>query len=169
MNLIAQIFGLLALICMFFSYQQIERKKFLVVQGMSTILYSIQYILLNAYSAVGSNIISVLRTIIAYFFEKKNKKMPFLLIVVIEILIIIIGIYTYDNIYSLIPIAIALLYTYGVCQKKLTITYSIGIIVGLLWVIYNYIVGAYISIIGSVFEFASALLGLIRITRYGNK
>lgn len=169
MNLLAQIFGFLALSCIVFSYQQIKRKKFIVIQGISNIFYTIQYILLNAYSAVGSCVISILRTIIVYYFERKNKKMPLLLIVFIEILIIIIGMYTYKNIYSLIPILIVFLYTYGVCQKQLTITYFIGIIAGLLWIVYNYIVGAYISIIGSVFEFISALLGLIKVIKYGNK
>lgn len=80
-----------------------------------------------------------------------------------ELLLICIGIITYNAIYSLIPIIIACLFTYGAWQRNLKVTYFIGIIVAFLWVVYNFIVGAYVSLLGSLFELLASLIGYIRI------
>lgn len=72
------------------------------------------------------------------------------------------GVFTYENSISIIPIFIALIYTWAAWQPNLKITCSVGILVGLLWVVYNANVGAYVSIIGGVIESISGLIGLIR-------
>ena len=39
----------------------------------------------------------------------------------------------------------------------------------MLWIIYNFIVGAYVSVIGSVIELIASLLGLIKQKKYYKK
>ena len=80
-----------------------------------------------------------------------------------EIAIVILGIFTFENIYSVIPVFIACVYTYGSWQKKLKITYSIGVTVAILWIIFNFVVGAYVAIIGSVIELIGSIIGLMKI------
>ena len=163
MNITAQIIGFFALIFMCLSYQQNNKKDFLFIQILANIFYGIQYFLLNALSALASNIISIIRTIIFYKHEKNNKNIALSLLLIFEIIIIVLGIITFENYYSIIPIFIACIYTYGTWQKKLKSTYFIGVIASILWIYYNFIVGAYVSIIGSFFELFSSVIGLIRL------
>ena len=61
MNYIAQIFGLIGLIFTILSYQNTKKDKFLIGQILSNATFTIQYLLLGAYSAVVSIIIALLR------------------------------------------------------------------------------------------------------------
>lgn len=165
MNILAQIFGLLAISTMFYSYMKSNKKDFLLVQTFTALFYGLQYLILNAFSAVMSEIISLIRCIIFLNFEERNKRVPVYVLAILMILLIILGIYTFENVYSIIPIFIACLYTYGAWQKNLKITYTIGVVAAILWIIYNFIVGAYVSIIGCVIELIGGIIGLIRIIK----
>lgn len=165
MDILAQILGFLGLLCLLLSYQQLNKRKYLYIQGIASIFYCSQYLMLKAYSAVGSNIIAIIRSFLVYYIEKKTKKTPIIALIIIEIMIIIIGLFTYENIYSLIPIIIASLFTLAVSLKRLEYTYFIGVIAAALWILYNLIVGAYVAAIGSVFELISAFIGMIKIIK----
>ncbi len=168
MNYLAQLFGLasLALICI--SYQQKEKEKILFIQIFANLFYFIQYILLTAFSAASANIISIIRTMLFYNFERKEKDIPLYYLIIFEFIILFVGILTYSNIYSVIPIIIAMAYTYGTWQKNLRVMYLIFIMAGFFWILYNFIVGAYISILGSFIEIIASTAGFIKI-RYNIK
>jgi len=163
MNITAQLIGFFALFFMCLSYQKNNKKDFLFIQILANVFYGIQYFLLNAIPALASNIISILRTAIFYKYEKVNKKITFPLLLTFEIIIAVLGIITFENYYSIIPIFIVCIYTYGMWQKNLKLTYFIGSIASILWIYYNFIVGAYVSIIGSFFELFSSVIGLIKL------
>ena len=165
MNIYAQLIGIIALILMVISYQQKNRKKFLIYQVFANLFYGLQYFILNAFSALCSNIVTIIKTIIFYKKEKEDKRTSVYTLILIELIFISIGFFTYEGVYSVIPIVIACLYTYGTWQRNLKLTYSIGIIVAVLWILYNSIVGAYVGVIGAVFELFSSSIGLIRLLR----
>lgn len=165
MNYIAQILGFIALIFIVLSYQNTKKERFLLIQIFANIFFGLQYLTLKAFSAFCSSVISLIRTIIFFKYEKKNNKVPIIILIIILLIITIFGIITYEGIYSLIPIIIALAYTYGTWQEKLKLTYTIGIIASILWIYYNFLVGAYISIIGSIFELFASLIGLIKVLK----
>ena len=113
--------------------------------------------------------ITIIELFIFHKDAEENKKTSILVLLIIELLLIIIGIFTYDGIYSLIPIFIACIFTYGNFQSNLRITYSIGIVVAFLWTVYNFVVGAYVSLLGNFFELFASLIGFIRILKLSNK
>ena len=163
MNISAQIIGFIALTFMCLSYQKNNKKDFLFIQILANIFYGIQYFLLKAFSALVSSIVSILKTYVFYKYEKDTKKISLFMLLLFEILIIFLGIIAYQSFYSIIPIFIACIYTYGTWQKNLKITYSIGIIASILWIFYNFIVGAYVAIFGSFIELSSSIIGIIRL------
>lgn len=169
MNYIAQIFGFFALILLVLSYQNTKKEKFLLIQIFANIFFGLQYLSLKAFSAFCSSIISLIRTLIFFKYEKKDKRTPLLILIIILVVISIFGALTYEGIYSLIPIVITLAYSYGTWQKKLKLTYTIGIFAAILWIYYNFLVGAYIAIIGSIFELLASISGLIKLTRFNKK
>ena len=168
MNVLAQVFGSIALFLLVISYQQVIRKKFLFIQIFSNVFYSLQYFVLNAYSAVMTTFVTIVELFIFHNDAEKNKKTSIFILLIIEFLLIIIGIFTYNGIYSLIPIFVACIFTYGNFQSNLKITYFIGIVAAILWITYNFIVGAYVSLLGNLFEFLASLTGFIRVFKVSN-
>jgi hypothetical protein len=169
MNVLSQIIGLIAIIAVFISYQQKEKSKFLYIQIFANIFYGIQYGLLNAFSAVAMDLVSILRSIIFYRNEKKNKETSLFILIVLEIIIILFGIVTYKGFISLMPIFIAAIFAYGTWQKNLKLTYFIGIITSIIWIWYNIVIGAYVSLIGNTFEFTASTMGFIKLLKYNKK
>lgn len=161
--LMAQIFGLIAFLFIVLSYQAKNKIRFLLFQIFANIFFGLQYVCLYAFSAFVSSIVSLLRTIIFFKFEKDNKTIHFGYLLCFEMLIICLGMLTYDGLMSLIPVFIAGIYAYGTWQKRLEITCCIGILVSILWIFYNWRIGAYVAILGSVFELLSSCIGLIRL------
>ena len=162
-NILAQILGFIALIFIVLSYQNTKKEKFLLIQIFANLFFGLQYFALKAFSALCSSIVSLLRTIIFFKYEKETKKAPIWILSLIMISIIILGFFSFEGIYSLIPIIIALAYTYGTWQNNLKLTYIIGIIASILWIYYNFLVGAYVSIMGSIFELLASLIGFIKL------
>lgn len=158
----AQILGFLSLVFLCLSYLSKTRRSYLSNQVTANVLYCLQYFCLGAKTAFISSLVSTVKTIIFNNEEKKKGKIDFWLLILFEIIYLLVGIFTYDNVISIIPIFIALIYTWAAWQPNLKITCSVGILVGLLWVVYNANVGAYVSIIGGIVESISGLIGLIR-------
>ena len=78
-------------------------------------------------------------------------------------IVVIFGIITFDGIISLFPIIITLLFSYATWQNNLKVTYFISFIVMVLYIIFNFYVGAYVSIISNVLELISTIVGLIKL------
>lgn len=162
MNIIAQVFGILALIALCYNYLQTDKKKFLQIQIISNILYGLQYLSLKAMSAFSMSIISIVRTLIFYKYEKDNKKIPIILLIVFELIIMMFGIFSYTTWYSLIPTVVAMIFTIGVWIKDIRVTYIIAILCASSWIYYNLMVGAYIGIICSIIELIAGILGFAK-------
>ncbi len=69
-ELIAQILGILAMIVVFFSFQQKTQKHIAVLQFVSSSLWTVHFFLLGAYTGCILNIIAVIRDAI---FMQRNK------------------------------------------------------------------------------------------------
>lgn len=192
--IISNIFGLLALAFLCISYQTKVKSKFLLVQIGANSMYLIQYILLGATSAAAISSIAVCKVILFYIEElltnkhtkinnvkskvskneslknkkmyKKIKKRELIEFIIVEVITVIAGILTYETPLSLIPVIISITYTYGIWQKNLAVTYTIGSIVPIGWIIYNTIYMAYTSALGSVVEMIASIIGLIRFRKY---
>ena len=72
MNILAQIFGTIALLLLVISYLQVVRKKFLFLQIIANVFYSLQYLVLNAYSAVMTTFITIIELFIFHKDAEEN-------------------------------------------------------------------------------------------------
>ncbi len=160
--ILAQCFGVLALVSWIFSVLQTKRFKILKFQNFANMFYATQYILLGAYPAACMNLISMLRGIMFNSFDKKKQEISFKILILFLLVIIAIGFATFQNIYSLIPIIITSLYSYSVWQKNLTVFRIIFVIAASGWFIYNFLVGAYVSLIGNGLELIFGISAIIK-------
>ena len=162
MNILAQIFGTIAIILSFKSYQCKKRCSFLTLQTLVNVFYGIQYLLLNAYSGGVTSLISIIKNLSFYGYVRNDKKVPVYVLIIMESIFIMTGILTYDGLISIIPVLISCFYTWAGWQNSLKTTCVAGMISAALWIIYNAYAGAYVSLIASVIEIIGSTIGFIK-------
>ena len=163
MFVMAQIMGIIANVLFAISPQQKSKKNVIFFQILSSVAFSIQYLLLRAYSGVAAISLSMIINLIFWKYSKDEKKIPFYWLVLYVIANIVSGFFTYTNIFSIFPIIISISYTYGIWQENLKINRIIIFFGSIGWIIYNFIIGAYASSIGNVISLVSAIIAIWRL------
>lgn len=100
------------------------------------------------------NLICMIRNIIF----SKYKKVPIYYLIIVIILMIFLGLLSYQDIYSLLPLIAVILYSIGLYKGKTKIIRIIELISCSLFIIYNIKVQAYIGLISTVIEFLGCLI-----------
>ena len=128
------------------SYQLKKRKSIILCNIFSKILFVTQYILLSAPEGAILNLLSILTSFIA---EKKNT--PFvqknlrLFIVLTNLSMIVAGLFFYRNIFSLFSIVGVVLQTSAFFLTREKSIRFLSIFGCPLWLIYNFVNGAFVS------------------------
>ena len=162
MVVLAQVLALFAILFWVISILLKNKKTILLMQVIANGIYGIEYLLLGAFSAASMNFLSFLRLLVYYFYALLNIKMPKWILFVFIALVLLFGIITYDGLISLLPIIITVLYTYAFWQNNLNVARIIYIVAAIIWIYYNYEVGAYVGIIGNILEITTGLISLIK-------
>ena len=124
------------------TYHAKRRKRVLVLNSIAQVGFMLSYMLLKAWSGVASSVVSLIRNLL--FMTTLNKepnrkeinKTDIFILVTIYVLIMILSIFTYKDIFSLLPLIATMLYTYSVCQKNVKTYKILGIPMQILWLIY---------------------------------
>lgn len=162
MNIYAQILGGLAILFWIISVQNKKKKNIILNQMIANLLYTIQYSMLGVFSASSMNFTSTLRSLVFYQKEKNNQPISKIWLIIFLGLVIAGGIVFWDGYLSLIPIIITLFYTYSAWCKETKFLRIVFLCAAIVWIYYNYRVGAYICIIGNSLEIVSGTIALIR-------
>ena len=160
--ILAQICGTIALVLTVISVHFKTKEKMDICSIIANIVVAIQFFLLNAITGGIISIINTIRGLVYYYYKKKDKKPSLLILLSFEIIAIISGIITWQNIWSIIPITATCIYTYALWQDNVTfIRFATGL-VGLEWAIYDLMVRAYVGVVQETSQFISAVISLIR-------
>lgn len=162
MVILAQVLASFAILFWVISILLKNKKNILLMQVIANGIYGIEYLLLGAFSAASMNFLSFLRLLVYYFYASLNMKMSKWILLVFIALVLLFGIITYDGLISLLPIIITVLYTYAFWQNNLNVARIIYIVAAIIWIYYNYEVGAYVGIIGNILEIITGLISLIK-------
>ena len=155
--------GLLAVALYLLCFQLKHAKKILACKFFSNILYVLQYLLLGAFVGAALDTAAVITTALGY---GKNK--PFIvkykipILIVIHASILVIGILLYQNLFSLLAIAGALLESVANWMKKEKAIRIFSLLAVPCWLIYNTACGAYGSVLGNILAAASIISALAR-------
>lgn len=159
---IAQIFGILAIFCIVISLQFKKKTKMMFLQMIANIFYATQYLILHAYTAVATSLVTVLRCILFNKYDRKRRTIPKKLSYFLIAIVLVIGIFSFDSYLSLIPIITSISYILAASIKNAK-TYKIVFgLCAILWFYYNFKVGALVSTIGNTFEIISTCVALKR-------
>ena len=160
--IIAQICGGIALILTVISVQFKSKEKIVMCFILANIAVTIQYFLLNALTGAVISILNTIRCVVFYIYKKKDLKPSLLVLLIFEIVAIISGILSWQNEWSIIPIIVTVIYTYGLWQDNVTVIRLTTAIVGFGWGIYNIIVRAFVGAIQEFSQTISAIISLYR-------
>ena len=159
--LISQILVILATFFISVTYIEKQRKKILILFIFYSILYGIHYLLLGALTGFLMNIVSIIRNIIFYINEKKNKENKISFLIILFIIIISFGIFSYKDLFSIISISASLMSTYSIWQKNIRLYRLIAIIVSICFIIYAIHINSLFAIITEIILLITELTGII--------
>ena len=140
MFILAQICGMVALILVVMSVQFKTKEKIVMCNILANIIVAIQYVLLGrlnggTYTGIVISILNAIRCCVFYLYKKKDMKPTVSILIIFEIIAIISGIISWENIKSLMPIIVTLIATYGLWQDNVTIMRITSVIAGIGWTI----------------------------------
>lgn len=157
------IVGIAAVIIYLLGYLQRRRKNIILLNATSRLLYIIQYFLLGAFEGAALDIAGIISSVLA---QKKNltfiKKYIKWFFAANSLLIVIVGLFVYENIFSLLPIIGVLLHTGAFWIDNEKIIRRISLIGCPFWLAYNIVSGAYGSCIGDVLSMVSITISMVR-------
>lgn len=160
--MIAQILGICAFIFLAFSFLMKKKEIILLFQIFSQIFYSVSYLLLNALSGYAYAIVNLLRCFFIAIkdkHEKLNNNLPLFIFIVIYC---VVGVYTYQNVYSLFSIVAVIIYTSMIWQGTVKEIKYAGIINSTLWFVYNINFHAYTAAVGDLIIITCIVISLLK-------
>ena len=141
-----------------------DSNKILIFGIIATIISSISYVLLNAYTGMAMCFVAIIRNL----WFQKNKRNT-LGLSLIFILTLIASIFTFNSYFCLFNIVATLIYTYALWQKN-TKTYKLlGIIVNGLMIVYNIYIKSIFGVILISIALISSIVGFLKENKYKEK
>lgn len=163
MNILATIFGLAAVALFVFSYQLKNRRDIILCNCASRVLYVTQYFLLGAFEGALLDIVAFFVSLLCYRREKKFVNKHFILTVILANAAIIgVGMLSYRNVFSLLPIFGVIFETLALWLKKERNILFASLLGAPFWLVYNLLNMAYGSAIGNVITLVSITIAIIR-------
>ena len=170
MEFLATVLGILAVAMFVLSYQLKSRANIILFNAGSRVLYVAQYILLGAFEGA---LLDVIALFVSFFYKTRDKgfikKHPTVTVIATNIVIFALGMLTYKNIFSLLPIFGVIFETLGLWLKKEKHIRILSIIGCPFWFAYNFQSGAYGSCAGDFLACVSLCISLIRYDILGRK
>lgn len=159
---IAQIIGVIALIMAIISFQNNTKKGILLFQLLAGSIFSIHFLLLGAYTGAALNAVSVVRNIVFYNKNKHKWAAHVGWLYTFILISILMGILTWDGIFSLFPTLGMVLGSVAFWVDNPTQVRRLTFPVSPLWITYNIAKRSYAGIITELFIMTSIIVGMIR-------
>jgi len=161
-EVLIQSIGWIALICSAISFQQKKRVSILLWQATATLISSLYLFLLGAYEGACLDLLSFAGKMV---FSKGGSVMSISLSVwriIFLIAMIIAGIFTWADVFSLLAIFASCLSLFALSMKSPTKIRFISLLVGPCWIVYNWVYHAYPSILMEVIALTSIIIAIIK-------
>ena len=163
MILAANILGLCAVAMFVLSYQLKSRHQIIFFNAGSRLLYVAQYILLGAFEGALLDITAFFVSLLCRSREAGFVKKHFIPTVLLaNAAIIALGMLTYQNLFSLLPILGVIFETLALWLRKERNIRIVSLLGAPFWLAYNLLNAAYGSAVGNVITLVSITAAIIR-------
>lgn len=160
---ISQIFGFVAFVLSLIAYHKDKKEKIFKIMVLANVLDIIHYFLLEAYSGCLTKVIALIRNHIIILKESKKHLNNTIILVSLFIVYLILGIVTYENLFSILPIIAAMIYLFLAWNGNTLRVKKVAFYCYFLWLIYNICV---FSIAGIISNFVSIISTFIAVYNY---
>ena len=147
MDILIQAIGGIGYAMLSFSYFKKNKISILLTQIIAYIMFTIHYYMLNGVTGVICNITGGAALIIIYLLEKYKVNKKNVLIVCLALIIGVISMLTYQNIYSVFPTVAAMSVILSFISNSENEIRAVGFISAVCWLVYAIIYKSYISIV----------------------
>lgn len=161
-TLVIQGFGAIAYSLLALSYFKKEKRKILYMQIFSYIFFSIHYYFLNGITGVICNLIGLFALITIYMFEKHKLKHKGLVLSFFIVLLLVINIMTFQNIFSIFPMIASIIAIASFLGNNENDIRWIGILAAICWLAYAIVYKSYISIAFEVITLLNVILAFLK-------
>ncbi len=161
-QILAQSIGFVAFLFIVLSFQNNKRSLILLFLIIAQTSFVIHFTLLEAWTAVAMNAVSVARTCVFHQKDAKGWAKHRIWFYLFLALFWVTGVVVWEGPYSLFPILAMSAETIGLWMEKTKHIRLLSLIPRPLWFVYNFIVGSYAGMITEVFVFCSILVGILR-------
>ena len=161
-EIIAQILGVFAIILGFLSYQTKSSKSVLALQSLTTVTFTVHYLLLGAYSGMVMNAVGIIRNFFYYNSEKKFfswKGWSIIFAIVSGTL----GVLAWEAWYSVFVVAGIVINTVCMSFGYLQLLRKSILVSSPMTLLYNVLM---LSVGGAINEFSAIVASVIGIIRY---
>ena len=156
----AQGIGLVGMALAFISFQNNDKKKILLIQAAASFTFAVHFILLGAFTGVGMNLLEIPRNLI--FARKHEKPRQRILTAVFIAAFIILGVFTRENLFSVLPV-VAMCISTAVYSLKNPRSIRFCILpVSVLWLTYNILVLSIAGVLTESFCLISIMIAVFR-------
>ena len=160
--LIAQIFGIFAILFWTIGIQYKKKEDILAFQIYASLCYAVQFFLLGGYTAMLIDLIAIVRLVTFYYEGKKYGEIDKKWLYIFIGMVLISGIFTYDGLISLLPVIIGVFYTVSTWTKNTKYLRIFYIVCAVLWAGYNIKYFALAAVIGNIMEIISGTISMFR-------
>lgn len=161
LNLIAQLFGILGMASLFWSYQQTEQKRLIAGKLGADVMWVVHYLCLGAFGGAIPNFVGIFRELVFMQSDKKWTRSPF----VPAFFILVnwgLAISTWKSALTLLPICASTFVTIALFAKKPKITRMIGAPVSVCFLTYDIFVGSWVGIVNESAAIISIVTSFVR-------
>ena len=165
--LIVQLIGVIASITLMISYHQKEKGQILLVQIISLAAFTVHYYFLDGLTGAVCNAICLILFVIIYIHDKKTDgKNKGILIAIMIPALIFIAIFTWKNIFSILPIFASVIALIGFLLDDENTIRIIGTLCAISWLIYSIIYQSYSVIFFQTITIISTIIAIIKNRKY---
>ena len=167
LNLVAQIIGHIAFVCSLIAYHRNNKKAILSNMVISNILNLVHYLLLGAFSGCITKLLAIFRDYFIILKEKNNKLSNIFYLIFFIILYIIATIFTYNGIFSILPLVAAIIYIIFIWNGDDIKIKKTAFFCYFLWLIYNILVLSIAGIVSNIISIISIIIAIVNVKKEG--
>lgn len=157
----SQIIEIIALIITLVAYHRKLKNKIFKQMMVANVFDMIHYLLLGAYSGLITKIIAFVRNYVIIAKEKKKFFNSKLILYLFVLIYIISALFTYKNIFSILPIVAAIIYLVVVWNGNELKVKKIAFYCYFLWLIYNISIFSIFAIISNIISLISTGIAVL--------
>ena len=164
--LLIQLIGAIGYSLLALSYFKKEKKDILFFEIIAYIFFVIYYYLLNGISGAICNLVGLFALVVLFLFDKYKLNNKFLAAMIFVLILLVINILTFQNIYSIFPLVASVIVILSFLFNKENHIRIIGIISAVCWLIYAIVYKSYVAIIFEVIILVNVCLSLYKNINY---